>query len=147
MKSISQDMAGVSSEFQSGLQTEILGELLERVDLASILSSNKSMDINHTDEEIDQAIQRAKEARRRQQENLFSKIEGYDPSRAVLHEFGPEEIRAFLEGILPYKGVQIRGRRYNGRVLELQLPDEMRGRFTDFPGQGRRLWTLPSTAN
>ena len=132
VKSISQDMAGVSTEFQDGLQTEILGELLERVDLAFILSSNKSMDIDHTDEEIDRAIQRAKDARK-QQENLFSTIEGYDPSKTVLREFGPEEIRAFLEGILPYKGVQIRGRRYNGRVLELQLPDDMRGRFTDFP--------------
>ena len=132
VQSISQDMAGVSSEFQDGLQTEILGELLERVDLASILSENQTMDIDHTDKEIEQAIQRAREARK-QQANLFSKIESYDSSRAMLHESGPEEIRVFLEGILPYKGVQVRGRRYDGRVLELQLPEEMRGMFAEFP--------------
>ncbi len=130
--SIAHDMASVSSEYQEGLQTEILGELLERIDLASILADNKDMDISHTDEEIEDAIERAKEARR-QQKKLFSKIEGYDPNTTVLHEFGPEEIRAFLEGILPHKEVKVRGRRYAGRVLELQLPEEMRGRFSEFP--------------
>ena len=130
--SIAHDMAGVGSEYQEGLQAEILGELLERIDLASILADNKDMDISHTDAEIEDAIERAKEARR-QQEKLFSKIEGYDPNTTVLHEFGPEEIRTFLEGILPHKQVKIRSRRYAGRVLELQLPEEMRGRFSEFP--------------
>ena len=29
--------------------------------------------------------------------------------------------------------MKIRGRRYNGRVLELELPEDMRGRFSEFP--------------
>ena len=132
VENIAQDLSSVSSEYQDGLKTEILGELLERIDLASILADNKHMDISHTDKEIDDAITRAKEARS-QQAKLFSKIEGYDPNTAILHTFGPEEILAFLEGILTYKRVKIRGRRYNGRVLELELPEDMRGRFSEFP--------------
>ena len=131
--SIAQDMSGVGSEFREGLETEIIGELLERVDIASILANNRMMDINRTKSEIEEAIARAKEAKS-QQERLLSHIESYDPQAATaLYTFGPEDVLAFLEGILPHRQVQIRRRLYNGRVLELELPEEMRGRFSEFP--------------
>ena len=83
--------------------------------------------------EIDEALTRAKEAKS-QQERLFSHIEGYDPNAATaLHAFGPNDILSFLEGILPYRQVKIRNRLYNGRVLELELPEEMQGRYSEFP--------------
>ena len=133
--SIARDMADVGAEFQEGLETEIIGELLERVDIASILANNKSMDIERSTEDIEDAISRAKVAKT-QQERLFSRIEGYDPQAAsALYTFGQEEVLAFLEGILPYLGIDIRQRLYNGRVLELDLPEEMRGRFSEFPGR------------
>ena len=131
--SIAQDMSEVGSEFREGLETEIIGELLERVDIASILANNRTMDITRTESEIDEAVARAKEAKS-QQEKLFSRIESYDPQAATaLHTFGPEDVLAFLEGILPLRGVEIRRRLYNGRVLELELPEDMRGRFSEFP--------------
>ena len=130
---IAQDMSEVSSEFQDGLEAEIIGELLERVDIASILANNKTMDIDRTEVEIEEALAKAKEARS-QQEKLFSRIEGYDPQKATaLHSFGQEEVLTFLEGILPRLGVRIRSRRYDGRVLELELPEHMRGGFSEFP--------------
>ena len=130
--SIAKDMAEVGSEFQEGLETEIIGELLEQVDIASILADNKNLDIQRTEAEIDEAVNRAKEAKS-QQDRLFSRIEGYDPQAATaLYTFGQEDILAFLEGILPYVNVKIRERLYNGRVLELELPEEMRGRFSEF---------------
>ena len=131
---IAQDMAGVGAEYhEDGLQTEIIGDLLERVDIASILADNRMMSLSHTESEIEEAISRAQEAKS-QQEKLFSHIEGYDPRGATaLYAFGPEDILSFMEGILPYVGVQIRNRLYNGRVLELELPEEMRGRFSEFP--------------
>ena len=87
---IARDMAEVSSEFQEGLQTDIIGELLERVDIASLLAANKIMDINRTESEIIEAVARAREAKS-QQEKLFSHVEGYDPqASAALHPFGPE---------------------------------------------------------
>ena len=131
--SIAKDMSGVGSEFQEGLETEIIGELLERVDIASILADNTTMDIDRTESEIDEAIARAKEAKS-QQEQLLSHIEGYDPqATTALYTFGQQDILAFLEGVLPHVGVRIRDRSYNGRVLELELPEEMRGRFSEFP--------------
>ena len=132
---IARDMAEVSSEFQGGLQTDIVGELLERVDIASLLAANKTMDISRTESDIIEAVARAREAKT-QQEKLFSHVEGYDPHAATaLYTFGPEDVLAFLEGILRYKAVRIRDRLYNGRVLELELPDNLRGRFSEFPAR------------
>lgn len=132
VSNIARDMSDVSDEFHEGLETEIVGELLERVDIASILAANRNMDISRSEAEIDEAINRAKESQS-QQERLFSRIEGYDPHAATaLHTFGPEDVLAFLEGIIPRMGMRIRHRMYDGRVLELDLPEEMRGRFSEF---------------
>ena len=129
---IARDMASVNSEYPRELQEEIVGELLERVDVASILANNKTLDITHTDEEIETAIAKAKEAQS-QQEKLFSQVGGYDPSTSmILSAIGPDQVLFFLEGILPYNNVHIRNRLYNGRMLELQLPDEMRGKYSEF---------------
>ena len=42
---IAADMASVSTEFREGLLDEIIGELLERVDVAAILAANRDMDM------------------------------------------------------------------------------------------------------
>lgn len=130
---IASDMASVSAEFVEGIETEIIGELLERVDVASILAKNRTMDLHRSEQDVDDALMRAIEAKS-QQEALFSKVEGYDPDAgAALYSFGQEEVLSFLEGILPMVGISIRSRMYGGRVLELELPTEMRGRYSEFP--------------
>ena len=132
VSTIAHDMSNVSDEFHDGLETEIVGDLLEQVDVAQILASNRNMDIDRSEGDIDEAISRAKQARSLQ-DQLFSHIEGYDPrTTATLHTFGPQEVLSFLEGVLPRCGVRIRNRLYNGRVLELELPEEMRGRYSEF---------------
>ena len=133
VESIAQDMAEVDDDYRDGLETEIIGDLLERLDIASILAANRSMDVSRTDAEIDAAIERAQEAKR-QQENLFAHVEGYNPQvSTALYTFGQEDVLAFLEGILPFNGITIRNRLHNGRTLEIQLPDGMRGRYSEFP--------------
>lgn len=130
---IARDMAEVSSEFRQGLESEIVGELLERVDIGSLLAANKGLDINRSERDIIEAVTRAKEAKS-QQERLFSHVEGYDPNATTaLYTFGPQDVLIFLEGILHYKEIRIRERLYDGRVLELELPEELRGRFSEFP--------------
>ena len=132
---IARDMAEVSSEFQEGLETDIVGELLERVDIASLLAANKGLDINRSESDIIEAVARAREAKS-QQEKLFSHVEGYDPNATTaLYTFGPQDVLHFLEGILRYRGIQIRERLYDSRVLELELPDDLRGRFSEFPAR------------
>lgn len=132
VENIAQDMSGVSTEFRPGLETEIVGELLERVDIASLLAENRMMDLRRTESDIDEALQRARNAKT-QQDNLFAHIEGYDPQAALaMHTFGTEDVLAFLEGILSYKGVRVRNRLYNGLVLEVELPEDLRGQYSEF---------------
>ena len=129
---IAADMASVSAEFREGLEDEIIGELLERVDVASILATNRHLDIERTDADIEAAVDRARQSQS-QQEQLFSRVAGFDPqAAAALTGFGPDDVLAFLEGVLPFRNIQIRERLYNGRVLELVLPAEMRGYYSEF---------------
>ena len=133
VSNIARDMAGVGEEYRSGLENEILGELLERIDMTEILAADKTFDIHRTEDEVEKAIQRAKMAKT-QQERLFSYVSGYDPNAAsAVHKFGPVEVLAFLEGLLPYRGVKVRRRLRNGRTLELELPEAMRGKYSEFP--------------
>ena len=132
VENIANDMSGVSAEYRPGLETEIVGELLERVDIGSLLAENRDMDLHRTASEIDEAIQRAQNAKK-QQDSLFAHIEGYDPQAALAtHSLGTNDVLVFLEGILQYKGIKVRNRLYNGLVLELELPEEMRGQFSEF---------------
>ena len=136
VSTIAHDMSDVSPEFHEGLETEIVGAMLERVDIAQILASSREMEIDQRSEaEINDAIERAKQSQSLQ-DQLFAHIEGYDPNTTTaLHTFGPEEVLSFLEGVLPRRGVRIRERLHNGRVLELELPEEMRGRYSEFGGR------------
>jgi superfamily II DNA or RNA helicase len=130
--SMAADMASVSAEFREGLEDEIIGELLERVDVAAILATNQDLDVARTDSEIEAAVDRARESQS-QQEQLFARVAGFDPqAAAALTGFGPDDVLAFLDGILPFKNIRIRDRLYNGRVLELELPADMRGRYSEF---------------
>ena len=133
---IARTMAEVSDDYHEGLQQEILGELLERVDMASILSSNRTMDIDRTDSEIEDAISRAREAQSLQRQ-LFAHVEGYDPKEAsALRGFTDNDVLAFLEGMLPRMGIRVRNRTHNGRTLEIELPERLRGRYSEFPPRG-----------
>lgn len=133
---IAKTMAEVSDDYHEGLQQEILGELLERVDIASILSANKTMRMDYTDAEIDAAISRAQEAQSQQQQ-LFAHVEGYDPNESsALHSFSANDVLAFLEGMLPYFGIAVRNRLHNGRTLEIELPENLRGQYSEFPPRG-----------
>ena len=132
VEQIGADMAAVSPEYREGLEDEIIGEILERIDVASLLADNRALNIDRTDTDIEAAIDRARESQSLQ-EQLFAQVAGYDPlATAALTGFGSAETQAFLEGILPFEGIHIRDRLYDGRVLELGLPAELRGKYSEF---------------
>src|SRR5262249_53079721 len=65
---IVRDMAPVGTEYNERLYAEILGEILENVDLASILQSATTMEIERTREQIEEALERARKARELEQD-------------------------------------------------------------------------------
>lgn len=129
---IVRDMAPVGKEFNERLYAEILGEVLENVDFAAVLQAATSMTIERTREQIDEAIARAQHAQRLQAE-IFQHIVGYDPNalRGTLG-FTMQHVNLFIRGMLPLVGAPLSAALHDGRVLEIRLPDDDRGRFPEF---------------
>lgn len=132
---IVQDMAPIGEEYNERLDAEILGEILENMDLASILRSATDMNIKHTQEEIDEALKRAQEAKKLQDE-VFTHVAGYDPNAlGGTIGFTMQHVDLFIRNMLPLAGIDLQTTLYDGDVLELRLPKDIQGEFPEF---GRR---------
>lgn len=129
---IAQDMAPVGAEFNERLHAEILGEMLDNLDLSTILQSATDMQVERTREQIDEALNRAKSAKQLQDE-LFTHIAGYDPNAlSGTLGFTMQHVNIFVRGMLTKLSIPIGAELYHGSVLEVRLPDDMRSRFAEF---------------
>lgn len=129
---VAREMAPVGSEFNETLYAEIVGELLQNLDMGSILQRATAEEDNRTRTEIDEAIQRAQEAKRLQDE-LLNHASGFDPAGlSGTLGLGMADVRTFISSMMPFIHVLVEGTTHEGRVLELRLPEEMRGRFPEF---------------
>jgi ERCC4-related helicase len=126
------DMAPVGAEYNERLYAEILGEVLETVDLAAVLQSATSMEIERTRDQIDEALDRARRAQRLQRE-IFTHVAGYDPNalRGTLG-FTMQHVNLFIQGMLPFIGASLTAALHDGRVLDIRLPEDLRGTFPEF---------------
>lgn len=132
---IARDMAPIGDDFHVGLHTEILGGILEQLDLEEILEHAKNNDIKKTAKEIDAALKRAQDARQ-QQEEILSHAHSYDP-QAMKSLLGVtvEHVAAFVRGMINELQLQILQETHDGRVITIKLPEELIGIFPEF---GRR---------
>lgn len=136
---IVRDMAPVGSEYNERLYAEILGEILDTVDLASVLQSATAMEIERTREQIDEAIARAERARELEQD-IFAHAVSFeaDALRGTLG-FTMQHVDLFIRSMLPFIGVSLTAARHNSKMLEIRLPEDLRGRIprirTTYGGQ------------
>lgn len=129
---IVRDMAPVGDEFNNRLFADIVGELLENLDLASVLQQATDLDLGRTARVIEEAIEKARRAKELQDE-LFSKVSGFDPTALEgMVGFTMHHVESFVRGILPRVSIDIVGNSHRDRVIELRLPEDMKGRFSDF---------------
>jgi hypothetical protein len=129
---VARQMAPVGSEYNERLYAEILGELLEHLDVASILESATGVRPERTGAEIEKAIEEAKRAKVLQDE-IFSHVEGFDPN-ALGGALGLTmlDVSIFIRAMLPFVGAEIIANTHDGRVIEVHLPEEQRGKFAEF---------------
>ena len=129
---IVRDMAPVGSEYNERLYAEILGEVLDTVDLASVLQSATAMEIERTREQIDEAIARAERARELEQD-IFAHAVSFeaDALRGTLG-FTMQHVDLFIRSMLPFIDVSLTATRHNSKMLEIRLPEDLRGRFPEF---------------
>ena len=125
-------MFDVSGDTSERLRTEILGDLLEQLDIAKTLARNTDMNVRLSEEEANHALELARAAKE-QQEFLFSQVEGFDrqASQPVQH-LSQDDVMSFIEGMLSVKRINVRQRMYGGTVLEIELPDDLTERFSEF---------------
>ncbi len=119
------DLTSLGDEFRPGLEDDILGEIADLVDVEQILEGATLAGVSKTKEQIDDALQRASEATKKQHE-LFEFAASFDPNE-VKGEFRvkPEHMVAFAEGMFHLLGIEILSQHFNGAVLEIRLPENI----------------------
>jgi superfamily II DNA/RNA helicase len=115
VEQIVSDMAPVGVEFHDRLHAEIVGELLQQIDLTEILERAKDFDLGHTKDQIDRALERARAAQKLQSE-ILSHASRYDPNalQGTLG-LGAEHVQQLVEGLAPYLDIRVEGRQYGGQ--------------------------------
>lgn len=119
------DMASVSEEFRAGLEDEIFGEISDMLDVEEILEDALNAGIERTQERIDEALRKARDAAEKQRE-LFAYAAGFDPEEAKGElAMGISHVQSFIDGMLRKLGVEIVELTHGGKVLDIRLPEEL----------------------
>ncbi len=120
------DLSVLGSEFHERLADEIVGELTELLDVEEILERLTESGVERTEEEIEAALERAREALAHQRE-LMEFVTGYDPeeTRGELR-ITNEHVASFLEAMFAHEGVEIVDRTHGGRVWDIRIPDAVK---------------------
>lgn len=117
------DLAGVGPEFNSQLHDDILGEVADLVEVTKILEDATVVGIERTQERIDEALAKAREAAKKQHE-LFEHAASFDPNE-TRHELRitGEHSEAFVAGMFRQLGIDIVETSHNGRLWHIRLPE------------------------
>lgn len=131
------DMAVLGGEFNEGLAEDILGQLAGLLDVDDILERAFDAGIQHTEESITAAVQRAREAVQLQAE-LFRHANSYDPGahRSEL-VMTPGHLRSFVDGMFDALDVEVVEAHRGTALLRVRLPERLAG---EIGLRGSQLW-------
>ena len=119
------DMAQVGDEFRDGLEDDILGQFAELVDIGAILQEATLTGITRTEERIDEALQRAREAAEKQRE-LFEYASTFDPNETKNDlRISPKHLISFISGMFSILKIEISNVQHAGQMLTIRLPEEV----------------------
>ena len=132
------DMAVLGAEFNENLADDILGEIADLLDVEDILEEAATASINRTQQQIEAALQRAREAVEKQRD-LFAYVARYDPNESrdellITHE----HLHAFIEGMFAQEGIEIVERTHKGAIWEIRLPEVLATQL----GNNRSRWRV-----
>lgn len=121
------DMSVVEKhEFNDAVRDDILGSIAEMVDIETILEEATQTGIQRTQERIDDAIKRAKEAAGKQRD-LFKYASGFDGNELQSElKIDSRHLQAFSEGMCRIIGIEIAEKRHEGMTWKIKLPDDER---------------------
>lgn len=138
LEQVAADMASVDDAGSERLASEIVGELADLMDIGEILKNAASAGVKRTQEDIESALARARDAADMQRQ-LFAHAASYEQGDLDgTFEVGRDHLAAFVLGMVRALGGDVvSSRAYPGRVWRLGVPEILRGKATGLSAQVR----------
>lgn len=125
------DMVHVQGdEFNESLKDDLLGEVADIANLEEIIEKSQQQDIRRTQQRIDDALERAKEAASLQRD-LFEHAASFDA--AVFNEqivVTEEHLKAFIAGMCRIFEIELDTSYLKGRAWRLRFPINLKEKFS-----------------
>jgi superfamily II DNA or RNA helicase len=131
LEAVVKQMAPVSTEYNERHASEVLGDLLDRIDISELLEEASTGSIERTAERVDEAIRRAQDAKRLQDDLLANASTLDSGSWKKLGAFTTGELAMFIRRASRLLGVDV-AELEDRELFGLRLPDQLRGRFREF---------------
>jgi superfamily II DNA or RNA helicase len=126
---VAADMASVSGENRDGLIEDILGQLIGALDVSEVLEEALTTSEERSQERIEDAIRRAQEAAKAQEE-LLRFATGFDP--VVMEgriQLTTDHVKAFAESMMRTVGIEIANKVHDQDVWDIKLPETWQRRL------------------
>lgn len=123
---IAEQMATAAPEGSEALKAEILGGILDNLDMESILEHARTGQARQTEAEIETAIARAREARDIEADLFQYAARSHLDTTGV---FRRDDLMVFVEGMAKLLDIPIRGKRHNGMTIDLTLTHHGQAEF------------------
>ncbi|WP_315806999.1 MULTISPECIES: DEAD/DEAH box helicase [unclassified Bradyrhizobium] len=134
LETIVREMAGVGPEFNERYAAEVMGELLERVDISAILDEARAGTVSRSQERIEAALAEARRAKLLQDDILNFASASDVNDLATIGQYTTIDVANFVKRSAKFLGIAIEESRDPERFT-MRLPAEMKGQFTEFGGR------------
>lgn len=131
VETIARELATVQKDSAESMASDILGSLLQQIDMEEILTRAEDINIARTEEEIEAALEIAKSARLAEEEILsFADAAG----STMKSELDHRHLTAFVAGAAERLGLRLRRWDLEKGRVEVTLPEDL---INKFPQYGR----------
>jgi ERCC4-related helicase len=135
LDTVVRQMSAVNSEFDERYQSEVMGELLERLDIEALLDEAGLGKVERSTERIDAAIAQAQRAKAIQDE-ILTGADRYDRDGwKELGALSTLHLAQFIKRMAPFENIAIEPHRSDPETFTLRLPQELKGLFGEFGGR------------
>jgi hypothetical protein len=128
-------MASVGPEFDNLYAADVMGELLERIDISALLDEASSGRVDRTQERIDAALDEARKAKVIQDDILSHAGRGSMEDLETLGTYTTLDLATFLKRALPFLKIGVDPAKDDAERFVLRLPAELKGQFPEFAGR------------
>jgi superfamily II DNA or RNA helicase len=128
---IVREMAKVGAEFDDRYAADILGEMLERVDISALLSEAQTGAVQRSQERVDAALDQARRAKLLQDDILSFAAETGVADLNALGQYTTADVAIFIKRAAPFVGIGVEEGE-DSEHFTLRLPPELRGKFPEF---------------